>query len=356
MPTDDVEMIRDLLRAFRKKRIEPEWDRLNVPDADRYGALWRELTQLGVTSFGLPAAAGGVELDARSRCDILLELGAASPALAFGLVGHVTALSLLAEASGGALPPLVAAAAPEARFALVGSVLDRAPGEGFRVVSNGETTLSGTLRAGLAYPDWLVVPAWEGERPRLCALRADDAGVRFSGKPSSHGLGLVPFGDLSLEHYAMRPEHVLAWPDSGRAANEADGLVTALLAGMAGELADRSMRYALERYQGGKMIHEHDAVQELTGPIELARRTLRTLAIAALSEERPGDGGTAALAVDLVRQCGLDAVQTLGGYGYMEDYRVERYLRDANTLETHWVHAAARRRAIARARFAEMAR
>ncbi len=104
------------------------------------------------------------------------------------------------------------------------------------------------------------------------------------------------------------------------------------------------------------MIHEHDAVQELTGPIELARRMLEVLAIAALSEERAGDGGASALAIDLVRQSGLDAIQTYGGYGYMEDYRVERYLRDANTLENSWIHAAARRRAIARARFAEMTR
>ncbi|MFP5383351.1 MAG: acyl-CoA dehydrogenase family protein [Gammaproteobacteria bacterium] len=37
-------------------------------------------------------------------------------------------------------------------------------------------------------------------------------------------------------------------------------------------------------------------------------------------------------------------MQTFGGYGYMQDYRVERYLRDANTLETFWIHAAARER------------
>jgi hypothetical protein len=35
---------------------------------------------------------------------------------------------------------------------------------------------------------------------------------------------------------------------------------------------------------------------------------------------------------------------------------VERYTRDANTLETFWIHAAARRREIARNRFREMAR
>ena len=83
---------------------------------------------------------------------------------------------------------------------------------------------------------------------------------------------------------------------------------------------------------------------------------MRAVALQTLAQDGRGDGGASAFAVERVRQSGLDAVQTLGGYGYMEDYRVERYLRDANTLETCWIHAAARQREIARARFAAMAR
>jgi alkylation response protein AidB-like acyl-CoA dehydrogenase len=124
---------------------------------------------------------------------------------------------------------------------------------------------------------------------------------------------------------------------------------------MVRELAERSMCYALDRYQGGKMIHEHDAVQQLVGPMQLAARALQSFAVDTLGADRSGDGSASAFAVELVRQCGLDAIQTFGGYGYMEDYRVERYTRDANTLETFWIHAAARQREIARNRFAEMA-
>ena len=354
MQRDEDLMVKETIHAFRTRRIEVEWDELNRPDEARHDALWAELRDLGVTAFAQPESDGGLSLDARSQFEILRELGAGSPALAFSLVSHVTALSLLYEASKGSLPESLAREVSGARFALVSSALDSVPETSFRLYSNGAISLSGEMRVGLAYPDHLVVPALDGETLRLVVLRADAPGVRFAAAPSSHGLRLVPFGPLSLDCHAVRPEHVFAWPASGRAAQLADGLVTSLLCGMAGELADRAMRYALERRQGGKMIHEHDAVQDLTGPIELARRTLQTLALGALSEQRAGDGGASALAADLVRQSGLDAVQTYGGYGYMEDYRVERYLRDANTLETCWIHAAARRRAIARARFAEM--
>jgi alkylation response protein AidB-like acyl-CoA dehydrogenase len=354
MSTGEGALIRGTLRSFRRQRIEADWDALNAPDAGLTLGLWRELQQLGVTTLGLPETAGGLALDAESRFDILHELGAGAPALAFALVSHVTALALLHEAGGGRLPAPLDAAAIQDRFALVGSPLDRTPEASFRLVTNGHPSLSGSQRVGLPYPDWLVVPALDAERLRLCVLRANEEGVAFAGRPSSHGLRLIPFGELVADRAAVRPEDVFPWPASGRPANEADGLVAAALAGMTSELADRAMAYAHERYQGGKMIQEHDAVQEMTGPIELSRRCLRAVALQTLAHDGAGDGGASAFAVERVRQSALDAIQTFGGYGYMEDYRVERYLRDANTLETCWIHAAARQREIARARFAAM--
>ena len=71
---------------------------------------------------------------------------------------------------------------------------------------------------------------------------------------------------------------------------------------------------------------------------------------------RAGDGGASAFLIEHARQAGLDSVQSFGGYGYMEDYRVERYLRDANTLETFFIHASATTRRIAATSFAELQR
>ena len=187
---------RELSAPFAAGASRRSGSALNVPDAGRYLSLWRELEQLGVTTLGLPEAAGGLALDVESRFDILHELGAGAPALAFALVSHVTALALLHEAAGGRLPAPLDEAATQDRFALVGSPLDRTPEPAFQLVTNGHTSLSGSQRVGLPYPDWLVVPALDGERLRLCVLRANEGGVRFAGKPSSHGLRLIPFGDL----------------------------------------------------------------------------------------------------------------------------------------------------------------
>jgi len=340
------------LGSFRARRIEPEWERLDRPEGARFGALWGGLRDLGITSLGLPESRSGVELDPASRFAIVSRLGAALPSLAFALVAHATALALLDEATASAWPAPLDALLDGAPLALAGSPLDAEPHGTFELVSNGKAVLSGSGRVALAHTDWILVPALDSARPRLCVVRLDAPGVRFVQRPSSHGLRLIRFGELTIDGAEVAAHAVLPWPESGFAAHEADGLVTALLAGMAEELAQCAAAYAVMRRQGGKTIHEHDAVQQLVGPIEFAARPLRALAFDALSRRARGDAGAAAFAVQTVRSAALDAIQTLGGYGYMEDYRVERYLRDANTIETFWVHAASRQRAIARARFA----
>ena len=347
MSKSDAAIIRESLRRFRKKEIEAQWEALNTPDAARYTRLWTTLHELGVT--------GGVALDAASRFETMSELGGASPALAMGLCSHVIAQALLSEAASGALSGALAVAVSDSRFALIGSPLDRAPDASFDLRGDDKLELSGRQRVAWPHPDWIVVPARQAGALRLCVLAVNGGGISFLPTPSSHGLCLMPFGELVLERVPIARAQVWQWPRTGHTAAVADGLVTALICGIIDELAERAMAYALQRYQGGKMIHEHDAVQQLVAPIELSRRVLKPLALSVLSQTEPGDGGASAFAVEIARQAGLDAVQTFGGYGYMEDYRVERYLRDVNTLETFWIHAEARGREIARNRFARMA-
>lgn len=350
MTTSEDDMLRDMLRSFRGKEIEPAWEGLDAPEAQRFVPLWDTLAELGVTLFGLREAHGGLALSASARLGLFRELGAACPALGAALLGHVTAQRLLsAAAADGALP----ASMTDARLALIGSPLDTIP-DGSLALWNGPDgglRLRGQCRVMWPHPTLLCIPVSLGGAPRLCLLPADE--VTFAETPSSHGLCLLQFGTLGFEDQPIGSAQVLPWPVDGvgEIAREADALLASLLAGVHRELAERAGQYALERFQGGKMIHEHDAVRQLVGPIELGRRAIEALAQTTLDACADGDGSASAFATELSRQAGLDAIQTFGGYGYMEDYRVERYLRDTNTLENMWVHADARRRAIAAAHF-----
>jgi alkylation response protein AidB-like acyl-CoA dehydrogenase len=352
--------IRASLEALRRRHIEPRHDALDGCDGDGFTLLWHALQETGLTLAGLHEDDGGITLDPGSAHAALQTLGAACPALAVALVAHLDAQALLCEAAGGRWPAALTASGIAAGDALVrvGSPLDTAPAAStFRLERrDGQWRLDGRARVllpGHAHP---LIAAQGTGGLLLCVLPRQGEGLTFTATPSSHGLCLLPFGELRAEAVPLDDAQVFDWPLSGHAANNADALVTALIGGMLDELAQRAGDYALQRVQAGKPIVAHHAVQQLLGSIELARTPVHTLARATFAQRKPGDGSAAAFAMPLLRRAALDAIQVFGGYGYMEDYRVERYLRDANTLETFWVHAARRERELVSTRCAARAR
>jgi len=122
--------------------------------------------------------------------------------------------------------------------------------------------------------------------------------------------------------------------------------LAAIAVGNARGAVNAARRYAEERYQGGGKIGGHAAVQGLLGGSHsrLAMMEHCLDGAAALS-----DGGAAALWHSLAAklritlecdQAVTDSLQVLGGYGYMEDYRLEKRLRDSMTLKTMCVAPA----------------
>jgi len=351
------EIIRDTLRAFKGRELDALFEQCNAPSRDLYTRLWNGISEIGVPSLGLPDEHGGLQLGPDACVAIMSELGAGCPALAVGTILHLSAHAMLSASRPSlTIAPAIDKALSSARFTWIGSPLAPEPEIGFALGPDGQRiVLSGKQRCVQPFAEFLVLPALLGDIRKLVVLAADHAGLAYEGRASSHGLRLLPFGELVAEGVHVPAAQVLDWPTHARAQNRADGLLVAVLAGMVREMAQRASAYAIERYQGGKMIHEHDAVRQLVGPMLLAERALRAVALDTLADaQRDGDGGASAFAVKHVRQIGLDAIQVFGGYGYMEDYRVERYLRDANAIETLFVHAAHVEREIAARRFASL--
>jgi acyl-CoA dehydrogenase len=117
-----------------------------------------------------------------------------------------------------------------------------------------------------------------------------------------------------------------------------DGLgMAAINAGLADHGLQIARSWARERVQGGKVIESYPAVQQMLAQISMTARN-GTLHLASLAEREP----TAEALVDLFavrstfdRECCLaanNAMQVLGGRGYMRDVGPEKLVRDANTL------------------------
>ena len=123
--------------------------------------------------------------------------------------------------------------------------------------------------------------------------------------------------------------------DGGRIGIAAQGLAIAEAS------LDASIRYSKERKAFDRPISELQAIQfkiaEMATNIEAARHLI--LHAASLKDSNQPYAAAAAMAKlfasKIAVQCALEAIQIHGGYGYMREYHVERYLRDSKITEIY---------------------
>ena len=173
---------------------------------------------------------------------------------------------------------------------------------------------------------------------------AGTSGVRAA--PPEHKMGMrasvtaqmifdgarVPAGHL-LSEEGRGFSIALTALDSGRLG------IAACATGLAQAALDLAVGYARERNQFGKPIIEFEGVSFMLADMACAVEASRALYLAAARRKDAGQefGPQAAmaklLASDNAMRVTTDAVQILGGYGYVEDFPAERYLREAKVLQ-----------------------
>ena len=114
--------------------------------------------------------------------------------------------------------------------------------------------------------------------------------------------------------------------------------------GVAQGALDEAVRYAREREQFGKKIISFQAIQHLLADmatqVEAARALVYSVARYIDQSKNPKEiskvsGMAKVFASDVAMRVTTDAVQVLGGYGYMRDYPVEKMMRDAKILQIY---------------------
>ncbi len=112
--------------------------------------------------------------------------------------------------------------------------------------------------------------------------------------------------------------------------------------GLAQGALDIAVEYARKRVQFGKPIISFQAIQHKLADMAIKTEAARALiySIARYMDSDPRDASKFAaiakvFAGDVAMEVATDAVQVLGGYGYMEDYPVEKMMRDAKILQIY---------------------
>ncbi len=118
--------------------------------------------------------------------------------------------------------------------------------------------------------------------------------------------------------------------------------IAAQALGLAQGALDVATKYAHEREQFGKPIFDFQAVQFMLADMAMKIAAARQLTYAAAVKSENGEkdlkffsAASKCFASDIAMQVTQDAIQVLGGYGYVSDYPVERAMRDAKLTQIY---------------------
>jgi alkylation response protein AidB-like acyl-CoA dehydrogenase len=350
--TPDQELIRSSAREFVEREIVPfarDWDRAEELDRGIVG----KLAEVGFLGGALPEEHGGLGLDTISYCLVMEELGRADSSVRgivsvnVGLAGKTIARFGSEQQKREWLPKLASGEALGC-YALTepgsgsdpASLVTRARRDGDDWVIDGSKTFI-TLGswAGLALV--FARTGDEGARGISCFLVPTDS-AGYDARPIKGKLGLraQDTAEVFLDGVRVPAASLLGEEGGGfRVAMSALDVGRISLAagsvGIAQGCLDASIAYAREREQFGGPIGRFQLVQELIADMAVETEAARFLVWRAASLADRGERHTLESSVakyyasEVSVRAANAAVQVHGGYGYVDEYPVGKYLRDA---------------------------
>jgi len=353
--TPEQELIRRSAREFCDREIVPnarDWDRSERMDE----GIVPKLAEVGFLGCALPEEFGGMGLDTISYCLVMEELGRADSSVR-GIVSVNNGLAGKTIAKWGTdaqrqqwLPKLSSGEALGC-YGLTepGSGSDPASLQTRAAREGGDWVIDGS-KIFITLGSWagvaLVFARTGGDGPRgiTCFLVPTDS-PGYSARKIDGKLGLRAQDTAELFFDGVRV------PDSARLGDEGAGFKVAMSAldngrislaagavGVAQGCVDASVAYASERTQFGKQLAQFQLIQELIAEMAVETEAARMMAWRAAALADRGESYTLAAsqakyyASEVAVRAANAALQVHGGYGYVDEFPVARYLRDARVL------------------------
>ncbi len=183
-------------------------------------------------------------------------------------------------------------------------------------------------------------------------VEKDDPGFSFGAPERKLGIKGSPTRELYFDNCVIPADRIIGSEGSGfRTAlatlDHTRITIAAQALGIAQGALDYAVGYVKERKQFGRAIAEFQGLQFMLADMAMKIEAARQLTyVAAAKSELAMQGGTVpdltfvssackCFASDVAMEVTTDAVQLLGGYGYVKDYPVERMMRDAKITQIY---------------------
>jgi short-chain 2-methylacyl-CoA dehydrogenase len=349
-----------IVREFAEEVVAPRAEAMDrAEELDE--AVLDQMAAMGLFGLPFPERYGGMGADYLTLCVAIEELARVDSSVAITLeaavgLGAMPVYRFGTEAQKRRWLRPLATGEQVAAFGLTepgggsdaGALRTRAVRDGDDWVIDG--TKAFITNAGLARSGFVIVAAATGQRPdgrpeiSNVIVPAGTPGYTVGRKYSKVGWHASDTRELVFEGCRVPVDHMLGEQGAGLAnflhtLEEGRIAVAALATGLCQGCVDECVTYARERQAFGRPIASFQAVAFKIADMELRAHTSRLAwrqAAAKLVAGQPF-GREAAIAKlhasEAAVTCAREAVQVHGGYGYMNEFPVARFYRDAKILE-----------------------
>src|ERR1700686_714419 len=363
--TREQEEIRALAHEFAEKEMRPVAERYDENEETPWEVM-RKAHALGLdATAGCPEqyGGGGIDLVTNLIREEELAWGDAGIAVAIGASGLAGAAIVAMGTEEQKQKYISMLTAPELKIGAMGLTEPNSGSDSLALETtatkvDGGYVLNGTKQfrtnrgiadgqGGFATTDKSLGPAGVAG----FVIEKGTAGMRQGRKERKLGVRASHTAQVIFEDCFIPDDQRLGYNESGE--ETGPGRVGAMIMleatrpsvaagalGIARAAFEFARDYSLQRVAFGKPIAKHEAIAfklaDMATEIDAARLLLLRagwMAVNGIPYER-GEGSMAKLfAGDVAMRVTVDAVQVLGGYGYIKDYPVERFMRDANIYQ-----------------------
>ena len=350
-------MIRDMVRNFADDQIMPLARSLD--EEEKFPLeLVQEMGRLGLMGMIVPQEYGGSGLDMVAFATAIIELARADASVAITMAAHNSLGTLplllfgnddqkrsyLPKLASGEILGAFGLTEPEAGSDAGATKTRAIKSNNDYVVNGGKIFITNAGKAGLLSFTAQVIDSGNNIGIAAFIIPTDTPGLEIGKKEKKMGWKAsdtrqIYFKDMRIPSSAMlgQPENgfktFLKTLTSGRIS------IGALSVGTALGAYEKALRYSAERSAFNKPIREFQSIgfklADMATSIEASK--LLVYHAAWLKDQGKGINKEAAMAKLFASETAMnvtsDAIQIYGGYGYVKDYDVERYFRDAKILE-----------------------
>ncbi|MRX53096.1 acyl-CoA dehydrogenase [Bacillus sp. HMSC76G11] len=358
--SQEIEQMKKMVRSFVDNEVEPYAQQ--IEDEDRIpDHLVEQAKDLGLFGISIPEEYGGIGLNAVGKAVVLEQLGHThngfvSLISAHTGIGSTGLVKLASESLKQKYLPDMAAGKKIAAFALsepgAGSdatnLATRAEKRGNQWILNGTKHFITNAPVADVFTVFALTDKEKGAKGGITAflIEKDFPGFSLGKKDKKMGLRGSHTAQLIFEDCVVPEENVIGEVGMGymsalKILSEGRVGLAARAVGSCDKLIALSASYAKERIQFGKPIADNQAIQWMLADMATETEAARTLTYMAASMIDEGkkvikEASMAKLfASDVFNRVADKAVQIHGGMGYVSDYPVERFYRDARITKIY---------------------